>query len=199
MNLQLRDLKKLRWPLAVFLALLAIGGLIAFEARETARQSAAERTAVAARHRQAELRLQQVRTEEQETKEKSAVFLQLTAAGIIGEEKRLEWTELLRQIQTQLHLPGMSYEFAPQTSAGTAESDYRFYASPMKIRLQLLHEEDLLGFIGALQNQAKALVLVRSCTLLRPPGTAAPGIALTADCDMDWITIRSAGNQAKQP
>ena len=122
-------------------------------------------------------------------------------AGITGPEKRLDWTELLRDLQQQLRLPGMTYEFGPQLPLETTtDAGYAYHSSQLKIQLRLLHEEDLLNFITRLQQEAKAMVLVRSCKLVRLPAAnaAATAAQLSADCTMEWVTLRRASG-AKKP
>jgi hypothetical protein len=114
-------------------------------------------------------------------------------AGMIGPEKRLEWTESLRDLQRRLRLPGMNYEFGPQVPLeSVAGADYAFHSSQLKIQLRVLHEEDLLNFVGQLQKEAKALVVLRACKLSRLPGGSTPRDAaqLVGECTMEWITLR---------
>ena len=126
--------------------------------------------------RKSKERLARVRTEEQEIKTRTQQFQQMEQAGITGQEKRLDWTELLRDLQQQLRLPGMSYEFGPQVPLETTtDAGYAYHSSQLKIQLRLLHEEDLLNFITRLQQEAKAMVLVRSCKLVRLPAANSAG------------------------
>lgn len=201
MKFTARDFPKIVW-FAVLAALL-IGLAIAAGLWSTggAGQARAERDAAAARKLEIEKRLGRVRTEEQEIKARTQQFQQMELAGMIGQEKRLEWTELLRDLQRQLRLPGMNYEFGPQVpleSVGGA--GYAYHSSQLKIQLRLLHEEDLLNFVGQLQKEAKALVVLRGCKLSRVPGgsTARDAAQLAGECTMEWITLRRASG-TKQP
>jgi hypothetical protein len=64
--------------------------------------------------------------------------------------------------------------------------------------LRLLHEEDLLNFINRLQREAKAMILVRGCKLIRSPAAnSASGAQLNAECTMEWITLRRATGAQK--
>lgn len=195
MTLEPRDLTKLRWHLLGALLLIGIGTGIAWMAhRERLQADTLHQTAVA-RYQAVGAKLRQVNTEEQEIKDKAAFYKKLSASGLLGEEKRLDWTELLRAIQQQLHLPKADYEFSPQVPvAGGQAEQYIFVASPMRLSLQLVHEGDLLTYLGLLQKHAKALVIVRSCAVSRLPpnqGTATGNLAqLNAQCEIDWITAR---------
>lgn len=193
------DLHKLRWPLLGALLLIVLAALPVWWSSGDVARAQSERDAAASRKNQIEQRLRQVRTEEQELKDRADLFLRLQQSGIAGEENRLEWTELLQDIQQQLRLPGVLYEFGvrkPLDAGGGA--GYLYYASPMRIQLRLLHEGDLLHFLSRLQREAKALVLIRRCTLspLAVRAVGADDLAqLAAECDVHWITVRrSPGN-----
>ena len=197
-----RDLRKLRWQLLALAILLALAVTMILWSHSVEERSRRELDAASAQFRQTESKLRQVRTEEQEIKEKSALFLGLMRSGILGEERRLDWTEMLRDIQRQLRLPRMSYEFAPQAPLENGVSgDYTFYTSPMKIHLQLVHENDLINFLDLVQRHAKALVLVRSCSVGRTSaqGSDAANSPLSADCALDWITVHGASSTSTNP
>jgi hypothetical protein len=136
-----RDLVKLQLPLIGALLLLVIAGLLAWWSLLDAQKAEQQRNVVENSKNQIEQRLRQVRTEEQEIKERARLFQQLQKAGITGEEKRLDWTEMLRDLQSELRLPGMTYEFGAQIPLDNpATLDYAFFASPMRLQLRLLHE-----------------------------------------------------------
>lgn len=193
MKFERRDLTKLQWYALLALAAIAIAVAAGFWSNLGAGKARVERDAAAARKAQTEQRLSQVRTEEQEIKERTQLFQQMEQAGVTGPEKRLDWTELLRDLQRQLRLPGMTYEFGPQLplEAGPA-AGYAYHSSQLKIQLRLLHEEDLLNFIARLQREAKAMVLVRNCKVSRLAGNPTDGAQLLADCAMEWVTLRRA-------
>ena len=200
MKFERRDLTKLQWYALLALVAIAIAVAAGFWSSIGAGKAQVERDAAAVRKAQTEQRLSQVRTEEQEIKERTQQYQQMEQAGVTGPEKRLDWTELLRDLQRQLRLPGMTYEFGPQLPLETSPAaGYAYHSSQLKIQLRLLHEEDLLNFIARLQREAKAMVLVRNCKMSRlPPGNTADGAQLLAECNMEWVTLRRASG-AKQP
>ena len=198
MKFAVRDLVKLQWHLLLALALLIAAGLLGYWSQHRAKQAKVGRDLAHSQLQQIDSRLRQVRTEEQEIKERTVLFQQLEQSGITGEEKRLEWIELLRDLHRQLKLPGMSYEFGPQLPLELVNgAAYAYQSSHQHIQLRLLHEEDLLNFLQQLQQRAKAMVLLRSCRLSRSETNAAQ-TQLIADCDMEWVTLRRA-NGVKQP
>ena len=193
MTLTRNDLRKLALPLAAMLALLTVAGLLAWSTHSDAIKAEQERTAASAARTQIEQRLRQARNEEQEIKERARLLQHLQNTGIAGEERRLDWMELLRDSQRQLRLPGMKYEFGVQTAVdgGKIAAD-GWYASPLRVQLRLLHEGDLLNFLSRVQKGASALVIVRGCKLTPlsdQPDTRIVPAQLGAECEMQWLTV----------
>lgn len=193
MKFTAHDLKNIRWHIGIAVGLLLAAGALTWLSLTMKQKTDAEHLAAATRHGQSEARLRQARTEEQEIKEKGALFQHLLENGIIGEERRLDWIEMLTDVQRRLRIPGMSYEFAPQKPlSGNTGGNHVFFVSTMKVHLNVVHEEDLLNFLEAVQQEAKAMVLTRQCNLTRrSPAEAGTTLAyLSADCELDWITAR---------
>jgi hypothetical protein len=198
MKFTLRDLQKLQWHALLAVVLLVLAVALGLWSQQRLKQAQTERASADSQLQQIDKRLRQVRTEEQEIKARTTLFQQLENSGMTGEEKRLEWIELLRELQQQLRLPGMNYEFGPQLSMEpVAGAAYAYHSSHLRLQLKLVHEADLLNFTQQLQQRAKAMVLVRSCRVSRTPDAASLA-QLSADCDMEWVTLRRASG-VKQP
>lgn len=199
MKLTRRDLPKLWLPLLAAFAMTIVAGLLAWGSQFQASKAEHERNAAMTSKSQLEQRLRQVRGEEQEIKERAQLLQKLQNSGITGEEKRLDWMEMLRDTQRELRLPGMNYEFGAQTSLDRGnDASYAWFSSPMRLQLRVLHEADLLNFLARLQKNAKALVIVRSCKLA-PLSSQADGrealAQLGAECEMQWLTVRQANEK----
>lgn len=168
--------------LAVVLPALAL----AYAGHGGREQARVDRDSAAASYQRREAELRQMAGDREERDRQAAIFRRLQASGLVGEPAPLEWIELLETLRQQLLLPALQYELAPP--AGTGSGDFDFHATAMRLRLQLVHEEDLLLFLERLQQEAKALVLVRSCRVARLPADAAatPPAHLSADCQVDW-------------
>jgi hypothetical protein len=194
MTFSQKDFTKLQIPLLSMVVMLLIAGLLVWWSMGLAEKSKRENVAANASKNQVDQRLRQVRTEEQELKEKAQIFQQMQNSGMAGEEKRLDWTEMLRNTQREMRLPGMTYEFGAQIPLDTVEgAAFAYFTSPMRLQLRLLHEQDLLNFLNRIQKEASALVLVRSCKLspLTRSNDARDGLAqLGAECELQWVTVR---------
>lgn len=191
------DFPKIRISLIAALLMMAFGAATLFYALERAKavqiaKNSAERT-----YQEFDSKLKQVHNEEREIKRKTATFSQLQARGLIGEERRLEWIELLKSIHEQRRLIDLDYEIAAQHPLDAHPgTDLAFYASTMKLHLKLLHEEDLMRLLADLRHQAKALIQVKHCTINRlakgSSARAGSSAALLAECEIDWITLHEA-------
>lgn len=199
MKLTRRDLHKLWPPVLGMLLLVGASIFIALFAHGDALQAEQTRNAASSAQSQIEQRLRQVRTEELEIKERTRQLQQLQQSGITGEERRLDWLELLRDSQHALRLPGMKYEFGAQVPLDKeATAAYAWYASPMHLQLRLLHELDLLNFLERIEREAKALVIVRACKLTPLTGAADAREAfaqLSAECELQWLTVRQVAGR----
>lgn len=194
MTFNRKDFRKLQFPLLGMLLMLLLAGLLAWWSMGLAEQARRQNKTASISKSQVEQRLRQVRTEEQELKEKAQIFQHMQNRGMVGEEKRLDWTEMLRNTQREMRLPGMTYEFGAQIPLDTVEgAAFAYFTSPMRLQLRLLHEQDLLNFLDRIQKNASALVLVRSCKLspITRSGEARDALAqLGAECELQWVTVR---------
>ena len=73
-----------------------------------------------------------------------------------------------------------------------------FVMSRMRLEMMLLHEEDLLDFLGDLQAAGRAHVTVRNCDVSRierGASTAPTSVQprLKAECQVDLVYLRGLG------
>jgi hypothetical protein len=202
MTLTREELQKLAAPLLIALALAAAGVGIIYSAGEGLRVAQARLAVAQSERRQNAERLARIAEEEREVKEKLDVYKQLKGLRILGEEQRLEWADAITRIRTQRELLDLSYRVDRQRllkSVPGKPAGVEFYASTMRVQLALLHEEDLLRFLGDLRASGNAYYAVKSCTLART-GQTGTGATVTprlrAQCEIDLITVVDRG--AKQ-
>lgn len=195
-----QDFVRLRWSLLLLAALVLLGAgavyaVLRFSAQETIinKQALAQRSDI-------ESRLARANEEEAEIRQKIGRYQFMATRGYIGQEHRLEWVERIAQIKSARRLIDIQYELSPQKPvesgvlpSGSLAGGHEFMASTMKLQMQLLHEEDLLGFLNDLTGSVQAFLHVRGCSVERLPKTGAERgttAQLKADCTIDWITMR---------
>ena len=192
------------WPIlrgaAITLAItvLIVGGMVAasssFESSARAAFEKDQRRFVSASNRYLA-----VDEEERLTREYLPVYRALEDDGLIGEEQRLDWTESLAAVAEELELPSVRYQVQPQEPyqppAEIPTGAFRVYASPMRLSVGLVHEEDLFRLLHALEERASGSFNVEGCALRRSDGTE-PGPFtenISAECSLKWFTVRKPG------
>lgn len=197
MTIGARELRQLRRSLFLLALASAIGGtavvlVVAEMHRKTGAVGEANRQRL-----HAEARLHQASSEEKELRTRSEIFERMRTRGMVGEERRLEWMELIRDQRTRHRLFEIDYEMSPQQKLGDPAAGYQFRGSLVRLQLPLLHEDDLLRLLDGIGRVAPAQVLPRHCELSRrnPTGQRA-GLQpeLQADCTLLWVTLSEAAD-----
>lgn len=195
MNLDVDDLRKLALPGAIFVLLVVAGAALVWGAAQDLAGSKSRLAAARAEHLQTQERFMRIADEEREVKEKLAVYRRLDALGILGPEKRIEWTEAIARIRKERELLDLRYRVERQKllmSVVGKPAPVDFYESTMKVQIALLHEEDLLRFLRDLRESGNAYYSVKRCGIDRAgPQPTSGGIAprLRAECEIELITI----------
>jgi hypothetical protein len=141
-------------------------------------------------------RYAQVDNEKRDIRNFQQRFVMLRQRGLVGDERRLEWLDAIRQAQDQLKLPPLSYEIEPQQAvqleAPLDLGEFQLRGSRMRLHMELLHELDLFNFFQSLREHS--YFAVQDCSIKRLGVVAGtPGASsLGADCTLNWITLSTA-------
>lgn len=192
------DLQRLRWNLALLVALSSIGAALVFASLKMLETASVGQKRAAAQQSEVRSKLSRASEEKIELEQKISLYRSLDQRGVIGQEHRLDWIEQIRRAGESRKLFEVNYELAPQAPVdgsivSSAGSGFEVLSSPMKFDMPLLHEDDLLNFISDLKAGAQAFLRLRACSLERAPAaenTQGPVPQLKAACELDWITIR---------
>lgn len=196
-----KDLRRIGWSLAFLAMCSLLGAAVVVGAKQALRSAQAAAKQAEAERNDIRGKLARAREEEQEIRDKIARYQEMLARGYVTQEQRLNWVERIAQIKAARKLIEIEYELAPQTPVqsvilpeGAVGGGYEFMASTMKLRMQLLHEDDLLGFLSDLRRSVEALLIVRACDVERIPraagGERATQAQLNAECGIDFVTLR---------
>lgn len=117
--------------------------------------------------------------------------------GFIGEERRQQWLERLRQVREQYGLFDIDYDIGKQQvyQPGFIEriEHQDLYRSVMTLKLGLLHEGDLLHLLTGLHQHTSPFI-VRDCEVLRMTDAQIESDTLhenlKAQCEIDWLTFK---------
>jgi hypothetical protein len=138
-----------------------------------------------------------VKQEEKLVKQYYPEFISLYNKGIIGQERRLNWIETLRNSSENSKLISLRYEIDPQvqyTPDYTLNYGiYKLFNSAMKLNMDLLHTGDLKKLINDLNRNTQGTFNISSCKLKRTGGSRfameiKPNIA--AECKLHWFNIK---------
>ena len=126
-------------------------------------------------------------------------FSDYKATGLVGEERRLSWIESLQSTNQVLKLPTLTYSLLPQEDFNrpgfkvTRNVDVK--SSPMELRMDILHEEDVFALLEGLRLSIKNLFTVDSCSLSRTSGVESSWSTKSANmrsvCVLRWVTINA--------
>ena len=123
-------------------------------------------------------------------------YRSLESVGVIGEERRLEWIEILRAAAARVGLPSLRYRIEPRAAyeaePGLDTGDHGAFSTVVRIEAGLVHEGDLERMLRELAAADAGLFHIERCGVRRsgPEFLMRPGaINLNAECDLRWITL----------
>jgi hypothetical protein len=195
------DVKALQTPLAMLLAAVLAAAAAIYYTDSLLREAGRQLERQQAELRQAVTRLQKSGEERQIIVRHLEDYRRLERAGLIGEERRINWLDGLRLANQQAELFGIDYQISAQRpypyAAELNPGKLALYQSVMKLRFRLLHEEDLMRFFQALGGTGAGAFTIDECALARMDTGAAVRYQpnLTADCELSWITMRPAAEK----
>ena len=139
---------------------------------------------------------QQALTEQAEIRQYLSPYQRLVADGLIGESERFELIDILKKLGAQDQLYPVEYVIdAPRPyplAVVPADSGLQVSATPLSLRLSLLHEGDLMALLQGLRTGLKGMVTVNSCEVSRRDTlNTAPALKenLAAECHLDWLAL----------
>ena len=196
------ELKALRLPLIVLLAVIAMVAGAVYYTDLLAKQSAVALARQKSDFQSAQSRMRQSGDEKNTIVQYVDKYRELEKSGFAGEEQRINWLDALRNANSKAELFGVNYQIGvqhPYPYAGELDpGGIALQESIMELDMRLLHEGDLLRFLDALRAQQVGLFHVKECSLLRTDKTETlrNQAYLSAKCDLVWITARPNTNPA---
>ena len=197
MSLTPQDWRKLRLPIiGLGAALILVGLLVSFADQYRTKNETALQTQQNL-FSQSQQKLQSSGLEKETIVQYLPAYNDLLASGFIGEERRIEWIEMLRQIHAQHKLFSIDYSIGLQENYKPSFlpnlGNFVLHRSAMSLKLDMLHEGDLLAILEGLREQTTPFI-VRDCKIQRPIGALvnSKNVAanMQAECEIDWLTLR---------
>jgi hypothetical protein len=192
-----QDRRKLQWPIiGLVLAIMIVGLLVTYADQYRTENELALQTQQNLLN-QARQKFQSSGIEKESIIQYLPIYNKLLASGFVGEERRIEWIEALRQIHAQYKLFSIDYSIGLQEGYNPSFlpnlGNFKLKRSVMNLKLDMLHEGDLLALLDGLHEQTTPFI-VRECEIKRPVGAVvnAKNIVsnMQANCEIDWLTLR---------
>lgn len=190
------NLQRLRLPL--LLLVLSLGTCLGLHLGSSKLREGAQRqlNATEAKFATARSARQHAQNEQQELQQYLPSYQRLVADGLIGEAERFELIDTLKKIGAQNQLYPVEYVIdAPRPyalAAIPADSGLQVTATPLSLRLSLLHEGDLMALLQGLRSGLKGMATVNRCEITRRDiinTTPALKENLAAECHLDWMSL----------
>lgn len=197
MSMTPQDRRKLQWPIiGLVLAIMIVGLLVTYADQYRTENELALQTQQNLLN-QARQKFQSSGIEKESIIQYLPIYNKLLASGFVGEERRIEWIEALRQIHAQHKLFSIDYSIGLQEGYNPSFlpnlGNFKLKRSVMNLKLDMLHEGDLLALLDGLHEQTTPFI-VRECEIKRPVGAVVNAKNMVsnmqANCEIDWLTLR---------
>ena len=192
-------LKLLGGSIAVFVFSTLVSGALVYGAHYFQKQMLQEYNRANAAFQSISSRYLAVDEEEKLIRNHLPEFIRLYNNGVIGDEQRLNWIEVLRAIGDEINLPSLSYQIESQQPYTPAYplnmGKFKLFSSKMLLNMQLLHEGDLFRILEGLDTVAKGSYSISSCSINQTSAEISddPDAAnISARCELLWFTLKLA-------
>lgn len=197
------DWRAIRGSIVIFALALVLGGAMAGGAARFSEQKALDYDRQKARFGSIRSRYRTIDEQRRIIETWLPAFSALQAAGVVGEERRLAWIEVLREVAARTKLPSLRYLMERRTAYETAPSPdmtvYHPFSTVVRLEAGLLHEGDFKRLIHGIESRGAGLHRFDRCHIRRagPHFVMRPGaVNLVAECDLRWITFTRIEEQA---
>jgi len=187
----------LRMPLLVFVVVVSAASAAVYFTQQRTAATQAQLDLARAALTNIRQKSAQADQEKQLIQRYLAAYEDLLRSGTVGPEQRVNWLDALRTANQVAHTLGVDYQLSQQIAAPIKldTGSYKLQQTTMKLRIKLLHEEDLLNFLHALDAQHVGLYLMQGCSLTRSVhGTFSVRFEpkLDAECELAWLSLAKA-------
>lgn len=146
--------------------------------------------------RDAQLRVQKSGIERDLISRHLPDYQKLDAIGFVGDERRINWLDALRNANQKGGMFGINYDISARKADpqfGTPSiGQLQVMQSRMKLRFPMLHEGDLLKLLEYLSEQNVGVFVINTCKITRtsPALTVRFQPNLTGECELAWVTAQ---------
>lgn len=193
-------LKNLQKELSVFLITIAIATAIYLISQSLWQTSVEKKQTAQQTLSQSKYRYYTALDRKRLLKEFEDKYIKLENTGIVGDEQRLNWVDVIEKTTTDNKIPYLKYKIDKQVPVTTPMLTQKYPGisvnkSLMTLEMQLLHEGDLYSVINSLEANAKGLFDIQSCAISRNHTQVESLLDSDTDknfaaaCKLNWYTI----------
>lgn len=190
-------LRRLALPAAAAVAAVGAGVAALIAAGSYAERTERDLATARAERVAVQTRLALATDEGREIQARLVDYQNLRTRGVLGDERRLDWVETIKQIKLDRKIYDVRYSIEPRRTLDfpgvRPEPGIELLSSRLKLDASLLHEGDLFDLLDDLRARLAPVVVVRSCEMARTERSrvaAGPGARLRAECVIDLVTLR---------
>ena len=186
----------LRWPLIVLVLACLAGTTMVVASMYIQMRKAEQYQQVQNRLRAAQLALNNARREESDLQAYRSRYESLSVKGVFGQEQRLNWVEHMNDLAARGLFQSLNYEIATQrhvtVAPPTQAESVDILSSRIQLKMGFAHEGDMVRTLEDLHHASEGFYRIDTCALVRKGAALEPKVGenLTADCRLQWITMR---------
>ena len=195
MKFSTKDLPRTRGLLIISVLTLVLGAIIAYVSNGVLIEAQQSKITADREWSEAHRKLERTKSEKEDLQGYYHQYQNLVEQNVIGQERRLDWIEVIEKIRNKLNIFSVKYKLEPQETLNfetvTTSNSFDLHRSNMTLDFSLLHEGQLLNFLDTLSKEAKGMYLLESCTLTRNDFVRQLRFIpnLQAKCTLGWITL----------
>lgn len=186
------DLPYIKWSLATFIVVLAIGGSAVFFSQKFATDAQKAKRAAQQQLNDARNKLNAARDDQANMAAYTQEYSAIQRRGVIGDEQRLNLIEGLDNLRKRNRVLDFKYAISPQQPykpvPALDSGNFDLKISNMTLQFELLHEEQLINFFDSLRRDTNGWFILDKCSLEKSANAAAQ---LKADCAGGWLTLKN--------
>ncbi len=195
MSFSIGDIPEIKWSLLTFAASLGVAaGLVNYSASYE-HQARQDRQAAQRQLNEARDQLVSAQSDLENMAAYRQEYQALAAQKVIGDEQRLDWMEGLEKLREQGVALDLKYSISPQQAYAPNPpldtGNFSLSISPMTLQLDLLHEEQLLHLIAALNSHIPGWFMLERCSMAPAAAKGDTPGPLKAECAGGWLTMKN--------
>ena len=124
-------------------------------------------------------------------------FDALKRKGVVGNDNRLQWLEVLQEVGEKYDIPAVDFTIENTVNSSPLGDYYShpeiiFQTTLMTVNFKLLHEGDFFLLFSYLHEKSKGIFSVEACKLIRQiqKGAGNEYSGFVGECDLQWYTLK---------